>query len=122
MFFLTKVKAATYEDELEKVIQWMREHGLVPTGKGKPTRPSKAIAHDVWYDPDFDFYYLITKSPDNAIWTISQEGEANFIAHYSGNFKPTPNMTKYKDGYYHDYLPADAIRAILDIVDPTWDK
>ena len=118
------------DEELEQTLQWMKESGLVPDGKGPPTKPSTATPHWVAYDPDFNFYYLVTKKgAGGAVWTITDDGKSEFISTYTGKFDPGPNVTIYDkeapgDGKesYEDYMPIEAIRAILDIVDPSWSE
>ena len=111
-------------DELEEVLRFMKSNGLTPKGTGKPTRPSKATPHDVAYDPDLDLYYLLVynRGSGGDCWIIEDSGKAIFVSSFQGQFKAQPGVKIYKGGRWHDYMSADAIRAILDIVDPTWDK
>ena len=48
------------DDELENAIKWMKTVGLVPTGKGKPTLPSRVPSFNVIFDPREKIYFLVT--------------------------------------------------------------
>ena len=48
--------------------------------------------------------------------------ERNLKALLSLDRKPDSGVKVYKKGSYHDYLPIEAIRSILDIVDPSWNE
>jgi cold shock CspA family protein len=112
------------DEKLKDALNFMKSNGLVPKGTGKPTRPSTATDHDVAYDPDLDIHYLIVKnrSTGGDLWLLEDNKKPQFLSSFQGKFKPQPGVKIYKKGRYHDYLAADTIRGILDIVDPNWDE
>ena len=125
---ITALKKITADDDddddaLYEALKFMKENGLAPTGKGKPTKPSRAVPHSVAYDPDFDIYYVITDLGNRGeIWMIDTKGKTDFVSTYKGDFKPQRGVEVFNDGEYHDYAPLKVMQAIFDIVDPEWSE
>lgn len=115
---------ATSDDDLKDIIQEMRDSGLVPTGKGKHTLPSKVPSFDVVWDKSEDAYYLIAYlHGGESVWVIQENGKEEFIGNFKGTFKVDPQeQVLYGDADFHDYVPLEVITKVYELLDPDFSE
>lgn len=127
MSFLKKVESkykiiSTSDDEIKNTIKWMKEVGLVPTGKGKPTLPSRVPSFDVIFDPKDELYFLVTDLGHKGdVWKITPKGDSEYVSSYTGDYKKQKGQIKYTDANFHDYVELAVIQEVYGLLDPEFD-
>lgn len=119
-------KKSTSPDEIEAALQFLKDSGLVPTGTGRPTKPSFTPPHSVIWDKDEEVYFLVIDFGGKGdLWEIKPNGDSAFISSFKGEYQAGPGQFVYDDhgnNNYMDRVELKVMQAILDIVNPDWDK
>jgi hypothetical protein len=118
-----KVVATDFsDDELKKAIEWMKQVGLTPKGRGKPTKPSRMPSFKVIYDNKDDYYLLVTDLGHKGdVWKIKPTGDSEYISSYTGDYKAKKGQKTFTDANFYDYVELEVIQEILGLLDPEFD-
>lgn len=112
------------DEAIKDALEFMKEHGLVPTGKGSPTRPSQTPDFSVVYDTDEEMFFLVIElnSGEQSIWEITPKGDYSAVGSGRGTFQPGENQIVYDESEFRDHVPLEVIQAVYSIVDPEFNK
>jgi len=111
------------DDDLLSAIKFMEGAGLVPTGSGKPTLPSRVPPFSIIWDKDEKKYFLVTDYGGKGdIWEIQTNGDSEFVGGYKGTFHPGPNQDEYSDAEFADYVELAVIQEVYGLLDPEFDE
>lgn len=105
------------DDELFEALAFMKDMGLVPTGKGKPLQDCPWEPYDIVVDYDFDHYYL---HQSGNCWLIKPDGKSQYLYYSSTGYEVHPNQETFEGSWSHDYITIEAIQSIYSIIDPGW--
>lgn len=110
-------------DGIEAALKFMKGAGLVPTGTGKPTKPSSMPPFTVVYDKAEETYFLVADYGNHGdIWEIKENGDSEHIGSFEGKFSPGEGQDEYDEGEFADYVPLEVIQAVYSTLDPEFDK
>ena len=110
------------DDDLKNALEFMKQSGLVPTGTGKPTKPSRMPPFSVSPAILEDAYYLLADyGTKGDLWIIQENGDSEYLGGFQGTFRPEPGQPVWEDTRSFDYLPLAVIQEILGLLDPEFD-
>jgi hypothetical protein len=108
------------EKDLLDTLKMMREMGLVPTGKGPATKPSRMPPYYLIQDSKDKLYYLVTKESGDVgrWWIIYPEGGNKPLGEFKGDWHLLSGQEVLDEGTWRDYVPLAVIQEVFGLLDP----